>query len=103
MYATFNLKLSFKDFEDYTDLLHTGQQHKLQLQKETKKELDRFILTEDIIDGSSLSEKWFGTTRPRVRDSALRPLKLLVYQRFQPLTQGVLCLKFRQVTNFSKT
>lgn len=59
MYTAFNLKISLTDFSSVDEYVRIGKQQKLHLSKIAKKELDDFILSNEILDGEKLSESWF--------------------------------------------
>lgn len=61
MYTAFNLKISLTDFSYADEYIYIGKQQKLDLSKFAKKELDDFILSDEILAGEKLSESWFKT------------------------------------------
>jgi len=61
MYTAFNLKISLTDFSSADEYVRIGKQHKLDLSKITKIELNDFILSDEILDGEKMSESWFKT------------------------------------------
>lgn len=66
MYTAFNLKISLADFSSVDEYIHIGKKQKLELSKFAKKELDDFILSDEILDGEKLSESWFKTVESDV-------------------------------------
>lgn len=59
MYTAFNLRISLADFSSVNECVRIGKKQKLDLSKIAKKELDDFILSDEILDGEKLSESWF--------------------------------------------
>lgn len=66
MYTAFNLKIGAEYFNDFDDLCIEGTKRKAQLQKHSKTELEKFITSEGLIDGTGLSEDWFQTVQSDV-------------------------------------
>ena len=66
MYTAFNLKIGAEYFNDFDDLYIKGTKRKDQLQKDSKTELEKFITSEGLIDGTRLSEDWFQTVQSDV-------------------------------------
>ena len=61
MYTAFNLKISLSDFPRVDEYIRLGKQQKSSLSEIARKELDSFLLSDEIIDGEKLSESWFKT------------------------------------------
>lgn len=66
MYTAFNLKISSEYFNDFDDLVIEGMGRKNQLQKDSKRELEKFTLPDGLIDGTGLSDDWFQTVQSDV-------------------------------------
>ena len=61
MYTAFNVKISLTNFESVDELIRTGKQREFDLNEIVKKELDDFIMLDEILDGEKLSKSWFNT------------------------------------------
>lgn len=61
MYTAFNLKINLDDLSWGNEYIKIGKQNKENLSDFVKRELDSFILSDEIIDGEKLSEVWFKT------------------------------------------
>lgn len=64
MYTAFNLKISSEYFNNFNDLVIEGRKN--QLQKDSKRELEKFTLPDGLIDGTGLSDDWFQTVQSDV-------------------------------------
>lgn len=59
MYTAFNLKLKNDDLKNSEDYVKIGSQRLKHLKQEGKAELEKYILPDGSIDGTSLSDEWF--------------------------------------------
>lgn len=61
MYTAFNLKISLDNFSSTDEYIRIGKHQKADLNKIVQKELENFILSNEILDGEKLSKSWFKT------------------------------------------
>lgn len=61
MYTAFNLKINLNYFLSADEYIRIGKQEKANLSEIAQRELDSFILSDEILDGRKLSESWFKT------------------------------------------
>ncbi len=58
MYTAFDLEIDFKDIKNYSEYITYGVA-RIESLKEIEPELENYILSDGIIDGSHLSDNWF--------------------------------------------
>lgn len=61
MYTAFNLQINLEDFPNVEEYIRLGKQRKEDLNHLAIKELNDFLLSEEILDGKKLSNSWFKT------------------------------------------
>lgn len=59
MFTAFNLQINLRDFPNVEEYITIGKQRKADLSKLVNKELDEFLLSEEVLDGEKLSKSWF--------------------------------------------
>lgn len=59
MYTAYNLKLETESFDNSESYILIGKQRIKNLKADAKTELEKFILPDGSIDGTSLSDEWF--------------------------------------------